>query len=115
LVLLLAVVSNLAQYQFGHGRFVRGQFIPLLSPFFGGLSGVIYGLFGYVWMKARFEPELRLYIDTTNIFIMVGWFVLCWTGWVGPIANVAHTAGLVLGMLVGVLPTLGRWLWGAMR
>jgi GlpG protein len=112
LVLLLAVVSNLAQYQFGHIQFEGGRVIPFVSPLFGGLSGVLYGLFGYVWMKARFEPELRLYIDPTNIFILMAWFVLCWTGLLGPIANMAHTAGLVLGMVVGVLPTLWRWLTG---
>src|SRR5262249_37670410 len=112
LILLFAVVSNLAQFYLGHILFLGGRLLLVPYPAFGGLSGVLYGIFGYVWMKARFEPEQGLYIDPTNIFLLVGWFFLCWTGWVGPIANVAHTAGLLLGMLVGVLPTLWRWLWG---
>ena len=43
LVLVIAALSNLGQY------FVSG-------PNFCGISGVVYGLFGYIWMKGRFDP-----------------------------------------------------------
>lgn len=111
LVLVTAALSNLAQYFLGR----IGSGMPLgslpRSPNFGGMSGVVYGLFGYVWMKARFQPELGLHIDHTNIIIMIGWFFLCMTGWIGPVANVAHGAGLIAGMLIGYVPTL----WGGGR
>jgi GlpG protein len=59
-------------------------------------------------MKARFQPDLGLFIDRTNIIIMMGWFFLCMTGWLGPIGNVAHAAGLLAGMLIGYVPIV----WG---
>ncbi len=84
LTLGLAVGSNVPQY------FVHG-------PDFGGMSGVIYGLFGYVWLRGKFDRASGLYIDRQNVILMIVWFFLCLTGWVGPVANVAHGAGLVLG------------------
>ncbi len=108
LVLVLAVMSNLGQYFLGK----IGSGVPLdslpRSPNFGGMSGVVYGLFGYIWMKARFQPEMGLFIDSTNIVILMAWFFLCMTGWLGPIANVAHAVGLLAGMMIGYIPTLWR-------
>lgn len=111
LVLVVAVLSNLAQYFLGK----IGSGMPLASlprsPNFGGMSGVVYGLFGYIWMKARFQPELGLYIDRTNIIILMGWLFLCMTplirivGLQG-VANVAHVAGLLAGMLIGYVPIM---------
>ncbi len=116
MVLVVAVVSNLAQYFLGG----IGSGGPIASlprmPNFGGMSGVVYGLFGYVWMKTRFQPELGLNIDRTNIVIMMGWFFLCMTPLIRTIigsgvANVAHAAGLLTGMLIGYAPIL----WQSLR
>ena len=96
LVLLIAVVSNVGQYA------VNG------SPVFGGMSGVVYGVFGYLWMKERYEPSSGMSLPPSTALWMIGWFVFCWTGLAGPIANWAHTFGLATGMLVGLLPTRTR-------
>lgn len=85
MVLVMAVVSNSAQF------LIRG------SPAFGGMSGVVYGLFAYIWIRGRFDPASGYELDKTAIYWMVGFYVICWTGLIGPVANVAHTAGLVLG------------------
>ncbi len=95
-VLITGVFSNVAQYQY------TGY------CFFGGMSGVIYGLFGYIWMKSRFDPAAGMYIDPTNTIIMIAWLFLCMTGLVGPIANTAHVVGLLVGMAVGIAPVLWR-------
>lgn len=95
LVLVTAVISNLAQY-FWDG------------PNFGGMSGVVYALFGYVWMKSRFDPMAGLYIGERDVFLMIVWFVVCFTGWIGPIANGAHAGGLIAGMIIGYAPRLLR-------
>ncbi len=95
LVVVLAVLSNFAQY------LVSG-------PRFGGMSGVVYGLLGYIWIRGKFDPGSGLFLDPTTVVMMLVWFVLCFTPLlgIGPIANAAHAAGLVLGMAWGYLSSL---------
>lgn len=90
LVFVMGLLSNLAQYFYA-------------GPYFGGLSGVVYGLLGYVWAYGRFNPMARLALNQSVMIMMLIWFVLCWTGILGPIANMAHTAGLLVGLLWGWL------------
>ena len=90
LTLGIAGISDVAQYVIG-------------GPGFGGMSGVNYGLFGYIWMRGKFDPSSGLFLSEQDKFLMLGWFVLCFTGWVGPIANTAHAGGLVVGLALGWL------------
>ena len=92
MVLLIAGFSNVAQYFWS-------------GPFFGGMSGVVFGLFGYIWMKGKTDPASGFYMPPNIVFMMLFWFVICMTGGFGPIANVAHGVGLVTGMLIGVART----------
>ncbi|MCU0787662.1 MAG: rhomboid family intramembrane serine protease, partial [Verrucomicrobia bacterium] len=94
LIGVIALVSNVAQYV------ITG------NPMFGGMSGVVYGLFGYVWMRSRFDPASGLFIDQRSVLLMMLWFGLCFTGWVGPIANIVHTGGLIVGGLWGWMSAL---------
>jgi GlpG protein len=100
MVLFLAVTSNLTQY------FWTGL------PNFGGISGVAFGLFGYVWMKSRFQPEMGIRIDPTSITMMLFFMVLCMTGALGGIANAAHISGLLGGIATGIMPVVRRNLFG---
>jgi GlpG protein len=104
LILVLAVPSNLAQYYLSGLRWQDDTLVIHLKPAFGGMSGVIYGLFGYIWMKSAYEPELGLEMHPNTVVWLLGWFFLCMTGAVGPIANVAHAAGLLVGMAIGLAP-----------
>lgn len=90
-VLASALPGNLGQY------FVSG-------PSFGGMSGVVYGLFGFAWMWARFDRTRAYSISGTDTVLMMVWFVVCALGWVGPIANIGHAGGLVAGLLLGLPP-----------
>jgi GlpG protein len=110
LVLLIAVLSNLAEYYCSLG-FTEADVISFKpNPQFGGMSGVLYGLFGYAWMKSRFEPQLGLDVSPQMAAVLLIWFFLCLTGALGPIANVAHAVGLLLGLVIGYTPHLLRQL-----
>jgi GlpG protein len=107
LVLLLAVASNLTQYYLG-GSTIQGVRPVIAGSYnFGGLSGVVYGLFGFIWMKSRLEPESGLGVSIGTTIILVGWLLL------GPlveprIANGAHFGGLIAGALIAAAPSLWR-------
>jgi len=90
LVGVMAVLSNLAQYWWA-------------GPGFGGMSGVVYGLLGYVWIQGRLNPRSGLILHQQIALMMLIWFVICWLGIIGNIANMAHTVGLVAGLALGWL------------
>ncbi len=111
-VLAVAACSNLAQYLLGGMSWASGRFINNPNPLSGGMSGVIYGLFGYVWMKARYEPDLGLSLTPNTVFWMIAWLFLCMTGAVGSIANTAHVVGLLMGIVIGAAPHFWKLLHG---
>jgi GlpG protein len=88
LVLIIAAASNVAQYLGG-------------GPTFGGMSGVVYGLFGYIWMQGRFNPSANLSLDPQTVMMMIVWFVLCMAHVIPNVANLAHGAGLAVGLAWG--------------
>lgn len=69
--------------------------------FVGGMSGVVYGLAGYVWMLGKYDQASGVNLDRASIQWLLIWLVVCFTGAVGPVANVAHVAGLVIGIIWG--------------
>jgi GlpG protein len=114
LVLVIAIGSNLAQYylQWGLNQ-QHSEYSYLLptyrpSPNFGGMSGVVYGLLGYLWMKSRYDSEMGLSLPPGLVVMMLIWFFVCWFGLIGAIANMAHAAGLVIGMALGYAPIAWR-------
>lgn len=87
-----------------------GQYLAS-GPSFGGLSGVVYALFGFAWMHARYDRRHQYRIEDSWAVIMMVWFVACATGVFGPIANVAHAAGLLVGLLAGMPAYIGHLRW----
>lgn len=89
--LATAIVPNLAQ-------FMESGFM------FGGLSGVVYGLLGYLWIYGRVRPSYPIQISPVLIYMMVGWLLVGFSGAldtiVGPMANQAHLFGLLTGMVL---------------
>jgi GlpG protein len=65
------------------------------------MSGVVYALAGYVWMRGKHDRTSGLFLDQQSVTILLVWLVVCFTGVVGPIANFAHLAGLASGMAIG--------------
>ncbi len=111
LVVAVAIFSNFFQgvVPVDVGGASPGFLGELLLNGFGGMSGVIYGLFGYIWMKMIFDPGKRLNLPQSTIFILLAWLLFCMTPlatqYVGPVGNWAHAVGLVVGIVVGLLPT----------
>ncbi len=98
-VLVVALVSNVLQYVF-HG------------PRFGGMSGVVCGLFGYAWMMGRYNSGEGISIDKNTVIYFVAFLIIALFGMLGPIANTAHFAGLFTGMIWGYADSGRlRWKW----
>lgn len=98
LVLASGIVGNVGQYAWTFEH----------PGAFGGMSGVVYGLFGYAWIMGRIAPHRNIGVDKTTTMIMLIWLVVCMTGIVGAIANAAHVAGLATGMATAYGPHLWR-------
>ncbi len=73
------------------------QLLLTREPLFGGMSGVNFALFCYLWLRARYDPSSHFEMSAGTVVLMLGWFFLCLTGWVGRIANGAHIGGLLAG------------------
>jgi membrane associated rhomboid family serine protease len=76
----------------------------LVSPIGGiGASGVVYGLFGFLWVMSRRRDDAAEAANVQIIQTMLGWLAVCavinYFG--GNIGNTAHGMGLLLGWLVG--------------
>lgn len=70
-----------------------------------GLSGIMYGLFGVLWIGRRWQPEFHAVCDRQTVQLLLGWLVLCVVltyADVMPVANIAHVAGLLFGVLYGL-------------
>ena len=68
------------------------------------MSGVVYALFGYAWIKGKFQPHLGIGVPPQTVTVMLFWLVLCMIGLVGDVANVAHVAGLLGGTRYAYVP-----------
>lgn len=96
LVVVSAVLSNTAQYAWSGSRA------------FGGMSGVIYALLGYVYLRGRLNHIATYQLPNELVGFMVGWMLLCMTGLPtlllgSGIANAAHSGGLLSGVALGLL------------
>lgn len=102
LVLLIGIASNTAQYLMG-------------GPYFLGFSGVVVGLTGFIWARQKKAP-LEEYPLPKATALFVFYFVLVMMGLEGialalqavfsivipiNIANTAHVAGGLSGLLLG--------------
>ena len=92
--LLIVAVSNLAQY------------IASSAVFFGGLSGLVYGLIGFfltrLFLGYSVSMMERSFVASACFFLV--FFSLGLTEIIGIyIANIAHWCGLLVGMMGGLI------------
>lgn len=85
-----AAVSNFAQYRWA------------ADTLFGGMSGVVYGLIGFIIVSHKLAPNKLTAVPVSILGFMLFWLVLCMTGVIdyfvgGGVANAAHVGGLLAG------------------
>lgn len=91
IVISTALVSSLTQMSFTDSTGI-------------GLSGVAYGLFGFIYIKSKSCLGYKAFLSTKIIMLFFGWLILCiilthlkkWD-----IGNAAHIGGLLFGITLG--------------
>ncbi len=101
LILLTGIAGNVTQYFWSN------------SVLFGGMSGVNYGLMGYIWIRHKLRPHPMLELPPALFGFMFVFLILGMTGgmdWLagGGIANGAHLGGLLAGLVMGLLSSAQR-------
>jgi GlpG protein len=81
------------------------------SPYAAGFSGVVFGLFGYAWMKSVFAPELGMQLNRNAVMILLIWLFLGFSGILEQlaglkVANWSHGVGLLVGLAIGYYPEI---------
>ena len=90
LFLVSAIFSNVGQF------FVSGAN-------FGGLSGVVYALVGFVWWYGYLAPEKGLSLSKSIVGFLLFWLVLGFLDLLPVnVANTAHLLGLITGCLLAI-------------
>jgi membrane associated rhomboid family serine protease len=103
--LLFASISGAAEF-----AFLRGGV---------GLSGVGYGLFAMCFVLQRRDARFADAMDSQTVRLFVAWFFICIATTalkIMPVGNVAHGAGALVGVLVGLIATssgTARRAWAA--
>ncbi|MES2824729.1 MAG: rhomboid family intramembrane serine protease [Pseudomonadota bacterium] len=91
------ILSNIAQYLWSG---------PSL---FGGMSGFVYALVGFVMVSHKLAPHRLTAVPSGVIIFMLAWLVLCMTNvmdYLGiGIANAAHLGGLLSGCAFALVTT----------
>lgn len=87
-----AAAANIAQYLWS------------ANTLFGGMSGVVYGLVGFIIVRHKLSPHPLTAVPPSILGFMLFWLVLCMTGVVdyfidGGVANAAHLGGLLAGCI----------------
>jgi GlpG protein len=90
-VLVVALFSHVLEYVMSGPRI------------FGGMSGVVYGLFAFIWIRGHLDSSFPYRMPQQLVTFMLIWLGLGFTGWVGPIANWVHSGGLAVGVVWGVV------------
>jgi len=117
-LLMLWFLGGQVEHRQGRGRlfllFIVCSVIPNIAqylesgPYFGGMSGVVYGLVGYCWLWDRLHSGVFVF-PSALMGLSVAWLVIGYTPLteallIGKMANSAHLFGLLVGLLVAIIP-----------
>jgi len=88
LVVIAAATSNLMQFYMSGANS-------------GGMSGVNYGLFGFLWLRGKYDRKFGWEMNPMIVQSMLVWFFIGLVNVVPGMANTAHGVGLLVGMAWG--------------
>jgi GlpG protein len=87
-MIITAILCNTCQYLVSGANFV-------------GMSGVVYGMLGFIWTVSRLAPRSRYDLNDQTMMFMMGWLVLCF--FMENVANTEHVVGLLVGLAFGFI------------
>lgn len=97
-LLVITVISALLS------GFIQHKFA---GPWFGGLSGVVYALMGYAWLRGERDPQSGIFLQRGLIIFSLIWLIAGLFNVFGlSMANGAHFAGLLVGLAMAFTDTL---------
>lgn len=86
LITVSGILSNIAQGFMSYG-------------IFGGMSGVVYALLGYLFLRSKLNPYYPSRVPDNIAYFLIGFMVLSAVGLFGAgIANTAHIVGFIVGL-----------------
>ena len=88
-----AVVSSVSQIAFSSSSGI-------------GLSGIVYAIFGFLYIKGRSDSKYKGFISQKTATLFLAWLVICIIITlldILPIGNAAHIGGLLWGFLLAYL------------
>jgi GlpG protein len=91
LIIVIALFSNTIQFLYGG------------SIFFGGMSGVVYGLFGYICLWQFIDPRKNLVLPGALIFFLLLTLFIMTAIDLDFVADEAHIGGLLTGVFYGAI------------
>lgn len=71
-----------------------------------GASGVVYAMFGFIWVGRERYPSFQRIATKQNIRLFLGWLILCIVATranILRVGNTAHVAGLLFGAAAAFL------------
>jgi membrane associated rhomboid family serine protease len=95
-VLISGALSNVLNYEVAQ------------AAVFGGMSGVVYGLLGLVWVRGKLDPRVGYRLSRATLQLGLIWLVFAFFS--KQIANWCHVGGLLTGMAWAyVAAKLSQW------
>lgn len=88
-VIVIGLCSNTIQYLYGGGNN------------FGGMSGVVYGLFAYIWSWQLLYPQKGLWLPSSLLWTMLAMLIVFSLLQLEGIADAAHIGGFLSGLFFG--------------
>lgn len=104
-------LGGMIEKHLGSGKLIRITVVSALISglvqylcyglWFGGLSGVVYALMGYAWLRSESDPDSGISLSHSLVILSLFWLVTGFLDILGmAVANGSHIAGLLTGVVM---------------